>query len=58
VLADGMGLADEPPREGLEAEELLFALDADREGVELSCSRVDRRGVTSAIVRVITSENS
>lgn len=59
VLVDGIGVSDELEPGGVGAAvELPLVLDVERESVVLPCSRVDRRGVTSAIARVITYINS
>ncbi len=55
VLVDGIGVSDELEPGGVgSAVELPLVLDVERESVDLPCRRVDRRGVTSAIARVIT----
>lgn len=55
MLVDGIGLPDELEPDGVEAAvELSLVLDVERESVDLPSRRVDRRGVASAIARVIT----
>ena len=55
MLVDGIRVSDELEPDGVEvAVELSLVLDVERESVDLPCSRVDRRGVASAIARVIT----
>lgn len=55
VFVDGVGLSDDLEPDGVEAvAELPLVLEVERESVDFPWRRVDRRGVTSAIARVIT----